>query len=289
MGKKPKILFILSEFVPIGVELLTSIITNRGFQVSTIYYDDAVPFLSANTYDPANKSIKDFQNFLLESINKEQPDLIGFSCFTSNYQWSLKCSKFLKNHLDIPIIFGGYHAIEATEYVIQESSVDMVCFGEGEIAIIELLEAIEENRDITRIKNLWVKKDNVIHKNDASPLVQDLDALPFPDKSVFAELEKNSVSQGTYLMMGSRGCFYRCSFCSNNFLATQFKDWNKVRYRTPENIYAEIENYVNKYNVKLKLVDFTDDIVAHNNTRLAELFYGFKKRFGIPYTCLAGC
>jgi radical SAM superfamily enzyme YgiQ (UPF0313 family) len=286
MKKKTKILFILSEFVPIGVELLTSIITNRGFQATTIYYDDAVPFLSSTTYDPAKKSIQKFEDFLIDSINKEKPDLIGFSCFTSNFQWSLKCSKFIKNHFDIPIIFGGYHAIEATDFVIQESSIDMVCYGEGEIAIIELLEAIEENKDITKIKNLWIKQDNVIHKNEASPLVQDLDALPFPDKSVYAELEKKSVSQGEYLMMGSRGCFYRCSFCSNNFLATQFKDWHKVRYRSPENIFAELDHYMNTYNVKLKYVDFTDDIVAHNNTRLAELFYGFKERFGIPYTCL---
>ena len=285
-NKKTKILFIISEFVPIGVELLTQIIKNSGFEVVTIYYDDSVPFITENDWNSDLRGIKKFQEFLVEQIHKEQPSIIGFSCFTSNYQWSLQCSKFIKSKFDIPIAFGGYHAIQASEAMIQENSIDIVCFGEGETTIVELLSALDKNKEIVHIKNLLVKINGKVYRNETNELIRDLDTLPYPDKSLFAKLDENAVSKGTYLMIGSRGCFYKCSFCSNNFLISKFKGWNRVRYRSPESIFAEIENYVNTHSIKLKLVDFTDDIVGHTNDRLAKLFYGFKEKFNIPYTCL---
>ncbi len=98
-------------------------------------------------------------------IENEKPDIIGFSCMSCLMRDILRISRELKKSFNIPIILGGPHPTLFPE-VINEDCVDIICRGEGEFAFIELLNAIEDKKDYTQIKNLYVKKDKRVYKND---------------------------------------------------------------------------------------------------------------------------
>ncbi len=54
----------------------------------------------------------------IEKIVDIKPDLIGFSVYTKDYQWSIMMARLIKKELDIPIIFGGQYYLAITPFVI---------------------------------------------------------------------------------------------------------------------------------------------------------------------------
>ena len=63
-----------------------------------------------------------------------------------------------------PIIYGGVHAAISPELCIKEA--DIVCIGEGEGALLELINALEKKKPINKIKNLWIKSSKgIINKS----------------------------------------------------------------------------------------------------------------------------
>ena len=69
--------------------------------------------------------------------------------------------------------------------MIAEPDVDVVCVGEAEDVFLELLDTMEADGDITTIRNIHVKRNGTIVRNPLRPLRQDLDSLPFPDRTLF--------------------------------------------------------------------------------------------------------
>ena len=100
------------------------------------------------------------------------------------YPVILKQCRKIKKKFRIPVILGGVHPTICPE-IIHEESIDVVCRGEGEYAFLELLNNMEKGKDITKIKNMWVKKGNQIYKNDMRSLIENLDELPFPDRDIY--------------------------------------------------------------------------------------------------------
>ena len=98
----------------------------------------------------------DSRQGLLRDIDAARPDLIGFSCMTPLMGETLSLAAEIKRHFDIPIILGGPHPTLFPE-VIEEAPVDMICRGEAEETLAELLTAIEDGKPHTQIRNLWVK------------------------------------------------------------------------------------------------------------------------------------
>ncbi|MBQ9606759.1 MAG: hypothetical protein IJV16_06240, partial [Lachnospiraceae bacterium] len=77
------------------------------------------------------------------------------------------------------------HPTLCPEEVLTNPFVDMICVGEGDEALPELCDAIENGRSYDDIRNLWVKKnDESIIRNPQRPFV-DLNTLPVPDWSLF--------------------------------------------------------------------------------------------------------
>ena len=64
----------------------------------------------------------------------------------------------------------------------------MICLGEGEGAMEDLLQRMREKRPYTDVQNLWVKDaSGFVHKNKKRPVIRPLESLPKPDKSLFAK------------------------------------------------------------------------------------------------------
>jgi radical SAM superfamily enzyme YgiQ (UPF0313 family) len=166
------------------------------------------------------------------------------------------------------------------EEVIQNKFVDYIVLGEGEEAIIELV----ENPNRTNIKNVWLKKGGRVIKNKLRPLIENLDSLPFPDKELFFK-EAPYLKGEVYYLMTSRGCPFGCSFCFNNYLKKLYEGYKWLRKRSVENVIEELKIGKEKFNYRL--VYFGDDCFTFDKEWLKDFFKVYKKEINLPFKALA--
>ena len=184
-------------------------------------------------------------------LDRFEPDLLAVSVMTTNYQYCIDLMRELV--IPCPVIFGGVHPTLCPKDVIAHSFVDIVCIGEGDEAVPELCQAMQERKDYSHISNLWIKKNGQIIKNPQRPFV-DLNTLPVPDWSLFDErhlfrpFDGEIYTGGFYLT--SRGCPGRCTYCVNEILQHISKDYGKYfRRMKPEKIYEQIKFLIDRYRV----------------------------------------
>jgi len=199
---------------------------------------------------------KDWQQVTLNEIKKEQPDLIGFSVLSFNYREALLIARFIKQHYPTTIIFGGVHAILSPDEVIHHHEVDMVCIGEGEEPLKDLLDRALQANDI---EGIWYKVKGKVVKNKQRTLMRNLDVLGFPDFEDFDLKKYFFINHGHLPIMASRGCPYACSYCSNHVLKKTLKG-HYVRFRSVEHVMEEIDLRIQQYYGKgLRFLYFFDD------------------------------
>jgi len=218
---------------------------------------------------------KDWQQHVLDEIKKERPDLIGFSILSFNYQSILSIARFIKQHSTIPIIAGGVHVILSPEEVISNHEIDIVCIGEGEYVLKELL---DNSLDCSAVDGIWYKKKGEIIKNMPRQLITNLDLLAFPDFDDF-DIEKCLFIYNNHLsIMASRGCPYSCSYCNNHALRRTLKG-TYVRFRSVENVIEEIDLRIKQYYDKgFRYFYFFDDTFILNKDYVLKFCKQFKEK-----------
>jgi len=204
---------------------------------------------------------------------------------TTNYDFAVDVMKRIT--VKCPVIFGGVHATISPDEAISESSIDMICIGEGEEALPELCNAIEKGTDYGGIKNLWFKsKNGEICKNSIRPFV-DLDTLPCPDWSIFDSRHlfrpfMGEVYKGGFYI-SSRGCPGACTYCVNLTLRNMFKNCGRYfRSQKPDTTISHLTELKQKYNATwFKFGDDTFLLQPLKNLReLAERMKSLKIYFG---------
>ena len=220
---------------------------------------------------------------LVKQAVKFNPDLIAMTATTFAFPEAKKMASMLKSKKDIPIILGGIHATSVPEHVLKNTDIDIICRGEGDEAIVEVANALEANKSIDNIKNIWVKKeDGTIIKNNVRELIKQLDKLPFPDNTIF---EKYNCIQLDYSITTSRGCPYNCSYCCNHYYQQLYKNKGQyTRRRSPENVITELKLTKKKYGITS--VYFWDDTFTVNKDWLSEFVKIYSREIGLPFHCL---
>jgi radical SAM superfamily enzyme YgiQ (UPF0313 family) len=224
---------------------------------------------------------------LCKHVKQFSPDILAYSMTTGLHKYYLEINRKLKQEFNIPSVFGGPHPTYFPE-IIKEDGVDIVCVGEGELALAELANKMEEGRSITRIKNLWVKKNGKIFRNDVRPLIQNLDEIPFPDRKLLYEFNPKLKNYPITFFMASRGCPYRCPYCFNRSFKKIYKNkgW-RIRIRTVDNLIEEIK--LVKKEQPLQFIQFVDSIFPGilDKKWLVEFVKKYSSEISIPFYCHA--
>jgi anaerobic magnesium-protoporphyrin IX monomethyl ester cyclase len=223
-------------------------------------------------------------------ITKLHPDIIAIACSHSSDRGSAYAiARFAKElGRTIKVVFGGHHSSAMAEQIVRNLPVDVVVVGEGEETFEELIRAWETSSDIRDIKGLVFMEGNNLVKTAQRPPLKNLDILPFP---IRGEIPKNRSIATTFpaqlhhikfkgksigsrifaSMSTSRGCPYKCQFCS----VTTF--WGATwRMRSSQNVVDEIELLVRKHGVQH--IHFLDDIFTITPQRVIEICKEIKRR-----------
>ncbi|NLC50996.1 MAG: hypothetical protein GX764_01650, partial [Firmicutes bacterium] len=171
----------------LGLPQLGSVLRSKGYQVKIFFEKSGEIELPA----------------LLDS------DLVGISIITSTSTEGYRIARFLREK-GMPVIIGGPHATFMPEEALNYA--DYVIRGEGESAILPLLEAIGKGAAPLGIPGVSYILDGEPVHNPPPPCAEDLNSLPSPDLSLFVNMGKLS----TVPVLTSRGCPFNCTFCSVN-------------------------------------------------------------------------
>ncbi len=266
----------------IGIDYIASVLKKSGHQVNNIYigeFESEIPSLSKIEID-----------LVIGLIKNLKTDVVGFGVFSIFFNLACQLTEPIKKQTNIPVIWGGPHATLFPEICIEHA--DIVCIGEGEKVMSELADNLSSGKSIEDIKNLWVKSDSKIIKNELEPLNQDLDLLPFPDHGyenkwfiengkLYSLTKEWAEQKKRYEIFSSRGCPYKCTFCSNNVFHSIFSG-KPVRQRSVKNVIEELKEAKRRF-PNLKTIYFFDEVFAVDEKWLKEFYGEYKSHINIPF------
>lgn len=226
---------------------------------------------------------------LLEKLKGRKIDVVGLSITTPQLGLTDKIIALLKKIIPkTPIVAGGIHPSYYKDKFLEEHSVDYVIYGEGEITMNELCNALESNdTNFSGINGLIFRDNETVRINPPRELIPDMNILPFPARDLVnyeTYLQPPGLIRGIWTnrcgnITTSRGCPGRCTFCGVNYL------WEcKFRRRTVDNVIQEIDLLVDKYNIDG--LYFMDDTFLMNKRWIEEFTEKYlNKNYKLKMTC----
>jgi len=253
---------------PYTEALLTAVLKEKGYEVDII--DANLEDLSETDLEVRLKQVK--------------PEIVGIGEMALEYRDCVhKSFEIVKkvNPSTITVI-GGIYPTLSPEIVTKDENIDFFVFGEGEERLPALLKAIEEG-GLDSIDGIAFRKNRRVITNPRLKRgIVNLDALPFPDYSNF-DMSRYMNYQQKFtqnfrfkqlpvgITMTSRGCPFRCTFCSSKEIYDQ-----RLRTRSPKKVLEEVDILVEKYG--MREVVFVDDSLLRPKDRAIQIFNGLIER-----------
>ena len=244
-------------------------------------------YLKRNGHDVQLFLLSEFKGSegLLRSIRKTKPDIIGFSVMTPQASQFWTVTKVIKESFNnLKIIWGGPHCMFTPEHVITNDAVDIICTGEGEEALLTLMNRLDANSDFDDIQSLWKKKGREWIKNEVGRLEENLDKYPFPDRELYFNKYWILRNFGVKRFMTQRGCPFDCSYCFEPSFKELYKNKGTfIRRHSVEYVMNEIKDIVGRY--PANSIHFSDDTFNLNKNWLEDFLVRYKKEIKLPFTC----
>ncbi|MBU1148306.1 MAG: radical SAM protein, partial [Candidatus Omnitrophica bacterium] len=259
---------------PLGLAQLSSCLKQEGHEVFVFDLNIEFYLKRKETYkfawaweqcvlwakeDTVNKFFDDNREMIAEYVNKIVNTGAGLICFSvTNVSIlpSLKIAQLIKEkNRNVITVFGGAlfferHCIEET---INNECVDVVAFGEGELTLCDIAEKIEKGKSFKNCLGISVKDRGRTCINGPRPYVKDLDTLPYLD---FSGLPLTNYDDPNHLpFMASRGCIFKCAFCSSR------EFWKGYRVMSGKRMFDEIYHHYLEHDKKIRHVDFLDLLI----------------------------
>jgi radical SAM superfamily enzyme YgiQ (UPF0313 family) len=268
MARRPMRVLVIEEFLPqemLGIMYLSRAIKDAGHEARCLFIPD-----------------KDW----VQKVQEYAPDVVAYTATTGMHQYFAEINRKVKEVLpDAVSVMGGPHVTFVPDFV-ETDGLDAVCRGEGELAIVDLLNRLSEGRSINDCENFWVKdrQTGEIHKNPNRPLVANLEDLGFPDRDIIYEAGAIYRNTDRKVFVTQRGCPMPCTFCFHHAMKKKVygaRNSEYVRTRSVSHVIDEINAVRKKYN--LKFVHFLDDIFNLRNDWLDEFCERYPKEVGLPF------
>lgn len=265
---------LLSQFqlssLPVGLSYIAAVLEGNGFSPTIM-----------------DLSFPDFEmEKLREKTAQLQPDIVGISSMTRNFQTAVMVARKIKlwNPACI-VVMGGIHAtFMHREILATVPEVDVVVRYEGEYTMSELTHAFSRNISLQSVRGISFREEDKVVSTPIRSRIEDLDRLPYP---AYHLLEPNveeylrQFRKRNFPMMTTRGCPFSCIYCS-----TMAFHGRMYRTRSISNVLGELEYLIEKY--KADNISFADDNFTMQNDRVFELCNQMKKRgIAIEWGCSA--
>ncbi|MDO8602522.1 MAG: radical SAM protein [Candidatus Omnitrophota bacterium] len=246
----------LSNIAPLGLLYIAASCKNQGYSVKVL------------DMESEKLSLTGIRRYLRLYL----PRAVGISITAPVIKNLNILSKVIKEEASIPIIVGGPFATLYPDVVLKDENIDFVIRYEGEKRLVELLDLLLRGKgSFNEIRNLSYRLDGRVINGEIDTAMEDINSLAFPArefipiKNYFSILTKKMPSIG---IIGSRGCPYRCIFCSSVYKTS--------RRRSIGNIADEIEKTVKSYNIRN--FDFFDPVFNLDNRWVIDLCSEIIKR-----------
>ncbi|MHA2283339.1 MAG: B12-binding domain-containing radical SAM protein [Promethearchaeota archaeon] len=291
-----------NDLMAFGIRAIASYLNMKGFETQLFFLPDP-------TYENI-RSLKERLNYtypekMLDQLKDlcRDSDLVGISLFSCYFPQAVQLSRMFQS-LGIPVMWGGKHPSALPEKSLKYA--DMVCVGEGEYAVLELVDKMQRGKDYSTTQNFFFSTPNGIKRNAIRPLMMDLDQLPLPnytfsphyvwlkDKEVIAHLSTEILkdilakdpleSNGRlYWTMASRGCSYNCTYCYT--FKQLYKGQKYQRRRSIENLIRELEIIKEMYGYITHVIISDDDFISYSTDEIREFAQKYRERVGLHLSC----
>jgi len=246
---------------PLGLAYLAAVAEKAGYDVVVI---DAAA-LNLNYSE------------LMAKLKKIKPDIIGITTNISSASHSLILCRLIRKQMpSVKLVLGGPWASATYEILLKKKFCDFVVVGEGEVAFVELLKHLEKCLTPLKVPGIAYLNDDIIQLEPPC-LIENLDAIPFPAWHLLPSPKKYLLHVRRkifYPVMTSRGCPFHCNYC------TKIIHGNRLRFRSIENVIAEIRYLKDKFSVEeIAIVDDNFTLNAKRAEKICEAI--IKNNFNI--------
>ena len=224
-------------------------------------------------------------------LRKSDYDVAGIGAIVTVYREVKRLIQQLKSfHPERPVMVGGSVGTSIPHIIMEKTAADIACIGEGEVTALEIVSSLERKEALEKVAGIWFKQpDGHIIKNPPRKPIRSMDTLPLPAWDLFpmeiylvnpvGAPNRNKWVDGdsgeefvrSMNVSATRGCPYKCIYCYHDFMGQGY------RFRSPENIVAEIEALFERYGVEY--IHFMDDEFCMRKDFVMEFCRLFKARF----------
>ncbi|MCF7847701.1 MAG: B12-binding domain-containing radical SAM protein [Kiritimatiellales bacterium] len=259
-----------------GVAHMSAILKEQGHEVELMHLcEELAPLPSQEEFCASLKSIN--------------PDVIGFSVVTNQWNYTVELARWCRQTVDAPLVCGGIHATVAEKKALESGLFDYLFKGECDEAFAEFIQRLENGESVDDVRNMGRVVDGAVKMNLLRPL-PDLGNMPMKDYSIFDFQKMIDAKHGWVGLMASRGCPYACTYCFNHVVVDMYRKdlqcsasgLNYIRYAPVEQMMEEIR-FLEKNYTNIDMYIFDDDLFTFNRDYLVEFCAAYKKTTRIPF------
>ena len=224
---------------------------------------------------------------VMERMRGFSPDMVAVSITSRNFTEGCSLAvKIKKERPEVITVFGGIHATLFDDILLQDlPELDYVFRGESEIGFPEFCRRLLKGEDLAGVPGLSLRSNGQVVRGEIQ-LIQDLDAIPFPDRSLLEYTNYGTQWYGFDIpsiprmttAFSSRGCMYSCTFCASSKVSG-----GRLRVRSAEDVVEELEMLSRQ---GYEFVVFFDDNLTGDVKRLTRLCHMLiDRKFNMRFAC----
>jgi len=223
---------------------------------------------------------------LIEKVKELNPQVIGFSVFSSEHLWLIDTARKIKEAFPgIALVVGGVHAMIYPENILEDTPCDFVCHSDGEGVVVDIVKELKKPQASWPLIKGIAYRDNEgkVFKNEAALHVPFRDDI-VEDRNIYFNRYPILLKDEFAFFLSSRGCPYSCSFCYNAHLRDLAPNkQGYLRQKKESVLIDEIKRLIEK--TPIKIISFIDDMFTFNKEWLKSFLALYKDEINLPFGC----